>query len=242
MKLRKFNYLDTAFSPMVLYNFNNTINDSSGNGYNLTLGDGTEKYITINGLTGFYFSGTEYLTKTLESAFINFGAITIETIIILPGTTGTALPTGNVIVIFGNNSELATGNQAWSLISANPTGASSGNRLHYFVEHGAGVNISYTSTACFPVGQICHAALSRNSAGTILKFYVNGKLFDTSSILIEADSTTLGNLIVGADVNGGNQLLNGTILFSVKVINSQLTDSQVASEYNKTLGSVYGVI
>jgi len=242
MKLRKFNYLNTSFSPVVLYNFNNTINDSSGNGYHLTLAAGDERYVTINNFTGFYFSGVEYLTKASEDSFINFGAITIEAIIILPGTTGATLPTGNTIIIFGGNTELSSGNQAWGLISANPTGTNSGNRLHYFVEYGNGTNITYTSAANLPVGQICHAALTRDSTGTVIKLYVNGKLFDTSGTLTAPNNTTSGILTVGADVTGNTELLNGTILFSIKVINSQLTDAQIANEYNKTLGSVYGII
>jgi hypothetical protein len=234
MKKRKFNYLTIRYSPMVLYNFNGTLEDFSGDGYNLSLGAGTERYMTIDGFTGFYFSGTEYLSKSFENPFINFGAITIESIILLPETFTT---NAGSIAICGGNTESSSGNQTWGLLSNSTT--VSGTRIQYLAEYGSGTNITFNSTAPFTVGEICHATLTRDSSGTIVKCYINGKLFSTSGVLNAPNGTTTCNLIVGADVSGSNNLLNGTVLFSVKVINSQLTDDQILEEYNYSIGKFW---
>jgi len=224
---RNITYLDNKYSPVALYNFNNTLNDSSGNGYNLTV-SGTEMYAKINNLAGFYFDGATYLTKTHEDALCSLGEITVETLINFTTTTTAS----QYICDNGNNDELETGNVAFSFF------ISSGVGISYFAEHITGVNITYSSSARPPKSSLCYIAITRNIAGTVLKFYINGILKNTSTTLTAPTGGTTGPFIIGARENAATPLTIGTTMLSFKLINSQLTDDQIMEEYMRSIGNI----
>jgi hypothetical protein len=224
------NYLDTTYEPVGLWNFNKVLTDNSGNGFDLTL-SGTAKYAIIPGfnLTGFMFNGSSYLYRpTNDAALTITGELTIETIIYMPLTN--APTTSNLSIIsFGSSGDAEANNYLYKLTGSN------GTKMTIFSELDAGID-NYAETANVFTSQVpLHLVITRNLSGDTIKLYLNGVLTNTLTGLIKPTGGTSSFLYIGAD-SSGYYLSNGTVIFSVKILNKELTQAQILSEYNNSIG------
>lgn len=222
---------DTTFNPIALYQFNGNLNDSSGNSRTLTLSAGTALYTDVAPqLKGFFFNGATKLTQT-NSAFQIAGDITFECIMSLHNTNN-----GGILIASGDSGETQTTNYLYQLNFGG--GGPTGQLLSLFWEFGAGNNVTYTfSDAPFNINEPFHFALVRQSA--VLTMYINGRQVGASSGSLTPPDGAPGTqtLAIGADISN-TAFLIGTVA-SLKVIGRALTQSEVASEFQRTLGNAF---
>jgi hypothetical protein len=82
-------YHDTTHSPIALWQLNGSLADSSGNGHNLSVLAGTERYCELwPDLRGFHFDGVTRLgIGSFVSALGVTGALTLECILLMASRT-----------------------------------------------------------------------------------------------------------------------------------------------------------
>lgn len=221
-------YHDLTHSPVGLWQFNGDMVDVSGNSLGLTVSTGAERYSELgsSGLKGFFFNGATGLKRATHDASLTvYGALTVEMIVSFSSAAAACC------VAFGYTGETEATNTLYSLqqtVLGEP---------YYLSENSTGTDSGYTfSTVGLPVGVPTHLAITRSSNGTVIKCYVNGKLYGTSTALTIPTGGSSSLLYVGVDVDGGTFLPKGSVLSSLKVIASTLTDAQVLAEYQRTLG------
>ena len=220
--------LDTTHAPAGLWLFENNLNDSSGNGFNLT---GAPNYTTVarDNQLGALYAATPWTRPSRDAALAIIGALTVEAVV----TISTAAAGGSICSV-SNGGETEADNTAFWCIASFPTG-----EMAMFWESGVGVNRVVTSPGgVLPVGTPCHLAYTRSAdAVAVVNFYVNGINVGSGSA-IAATGATAANLIlrVASDGGGTNQLGRGSILTSLKIIAAELTPAQIVAEYNRVLG------
>lgn len=231
-------YHTTSFSPVALWQLNGNLNDSSGNGFTLTLeSGGTARYLN-NGpgagdLKGFLFDGvTRLVYNTTGSSLQITGDVTIEMIITLASYSA-----NSVLFSYGGNNTTEATNLLYNLALATTDGVG----LTWSSEHGSAVLDTYTSTlASIPLGVPCHFAVTRTS--DVIQFYLNGQAIGAaSSALTTPTGGTSSVFHLGGEVGTGTNFVpKYSSIASVKVIASALSSAQVLSEYQATLGQYYG--
>jgi hypothetical protein len=228
---RNISYLDTTYNPIALWNFNGVMTDSSGDGYDLSIGSGTEAYTMIRNLKGFYFNGSTYLSRAYTAALSPIGAMSFEMLINFGISTSIQGICAN-----GNNDSSESGNSTFTLQTG--PGASSFVTITYQHEYGSGTSVAYNFIANPTKFDLCHLAVTRSSDGTIVKIYYNGALIETSSALIAPTGGTTGAFRIGTRQNASAMFVPGTVLLSCKFLNKQLTDQQILNEYTRSIGNV----
>ena len=198
--------------------------DSSGNGYDLTLEAGIERYSDLwPGVSGALFNGgvTKFYRSSAEAALRILGDMTIEffymSLINYPsgyvcyhGTSGESLPTNYLYSVSYESGNAST---------------------QWLQEYGAGSDSLYQFTEELPPPRsLIHVAATRRS--DVIRLYHNGRLVGTSSALTTPEDGSSGRLRVGEGVNG--------IVSSLKILNVGLTDEEIVEEYNSTFGPVFG--
>jgi len=225
-------YHDTTHSPVALYQLNESLTDTSGNGLtSFSVGTGTERYASIlPGLKGALFDGSTYLyVNALESSLQITGDMTIEMIV----SVGKLVVAASSLLNIAGVGETEVTN-AMATISLR---AFDSNALDWIHESGAGVNQTYNTNIGMPFGRPVHLAAIRSSND--ITFYLNGERFEAgSSGLSAATGGTDAKLYLGS-LSDGNQKFTGAIS-SLKILNSALTPAQIRAEYNRTLGKVFG--
>ena len=224
--------LGLEHSPVGLWLFDGNLNDSSGNGFNLS---GTTSYVTnLNGPTipqSAVYGGNNaaILSRPSRDATLAItGAITIE-------AYGVFSPIGTQhIVSLGSpdSPDDEPHNIAYSL-------AITTNTIAVLWETGAGTNITCTSDVyTIPNGVPCHIVFTRSASNpATAKFYVNSINCGIKSGTAATGCTDPNcRLRIGANHIGASTLIFGTKLFSIKIIAAELTQEEVTAEYNKTLG------
>lgn len=224
---------DTRYNPVGLYNFEGNLNDSSGNGRNLSLAQGTIKYTQIYpGLNGFWFDGATRLTNA-SSAFQIAGDITVMILVWINDYTTNSM---NYVICNGNGDILST-NYLYAMFTDNVSGY-----LDFFWEHGAGINDGYIldtapNSYSLPRKALTHYAISRQS--NVIRFYINGKQVGADSpVQIAPDGGTASNLAIGManPTVTNNAPCTNVWIGSVKIVASALSASQIAAEYNYIMG------
>jgi hypothetical protein len=223
--------LGLEHSPAGLWNFEGNLNDSSGNGFYLS-GTPLGYSIQANDFQyGVIFGGSEFSRPSRDAALAITGAITIEIVgIFMP-------PEYGVLEFFcsmGDSSETEASNTPfyWYFESS--------LQMTFLWEYGAGQNASVTSDLdVIPVGIPCFIACTRSSGNpATVNLYVNGRSVGSGTGPAGTGSTA--NTIrfrVGASNAGGDDIYYGTIMSSFKIIPYELSQEQIVSEYNKTLGN-----
>lgn len=225
---------NTTHNPVGLWQFNGNLNDSSGNGFTLTVETGEISYAQIlPGLVGVNLaplaSTTRLVHSTFQSALAITGDLTIECVLLLTAYTTTL----RWLVSHDNNSDAEADNTLYAvdLMSELPNPG----RLKFFTENGAGIDSSYEILDKPPLGP-CHFAVTR--ASNVIQFYLNGRtLGAASSPLVTPTGGANGRFRVG-----GNPMNSPpAIVSSLKICNTALSAAQIANEYNRTLGTFYGI-
>lgn len=236
----RINYHDTTYSPVGLWQLSGSLIDSGSQVTNLTVGVGTERYSNMGpGLRGFMFDGSTMLVNTasVPTSMVLTGACTLEMLAIVePSTSPQALFTLGGLGIDVNGSE-----NYLLRLTITADGA-----LDYFAEFGSGTNIQFTGEqATIPWNQLCHVAMTRSDSN-VVRFYVNGSLLQTSTALTQVttgSAPSTARVQIGGSNNGSfssvTQACLKTSIASVKLINRQLTDAEIAAEYQRTLGNLY---
>jgi hypothetical protein len=221
------NYFDTTYNPVGLWNFNGVTTDSSGNNFNLTV-SGIEKYSIVPGfnLKGFYLNGSTNLYRTVHDDLLNItGALTIEYIYYVPSY----YPIGGVITAYAASGESEDTNFIYQ-ISVNQFGV-----FNMFTEHDSGANDSADSNVNVITIVPSYAAVTRSDDGKTIKFYSNGQLITEVTDHIKPTGGSSGQLYVGSGIGG--YMPNGSVLFSLKILNQELSASNILEEYNFVMGS-----
>lgn len=231
---------DTTYSPVGLWQFNGNLNDSSGNGFNLTADAGTPLFGQLApGLPGVFLSSTRLKAAASANALRITGDVTVELLAMLLADNTGAMPTSAPLVSFtgGQDDTTSTLNYLYQL-AFDP-----GRLLYWFHEHGTGVNDTYqlTSLALPPLRQLFHLAATRTA--NVVQFYVNGRAFGPpSSALTAPTDASLSQLWVGGQGGTIPTLAPDCALASLKIVAGALTAAQVKAEFNRTAGKFYGYV
>jgi len=231
---KNINYFDLTHSPVALYNFNDVLTDSSGNGLDLALTTGATLFTKQNGITGLKLKGgVQYWSRPSNDPVLTIlGALTVEMLIMIP-----IISSEFWIVQMGSNTSAPAGNNSFSIRMI-----STGN-IGYFADTGAsGTDVVYTSNISLATYQLTYLAMTRNSAGTVVKFYINGELKATSGTLNAPTGGTNSFLRIGTNKAATTSTPNGGFLPSLKILNKELDDNQIKLEYYKTIGNSFGEV
>ena len=237
---------DTAFSPVGLWQFNQSLVDGSGNGFTLTVDAGTESYVLMEQrLWGIRLDNCR-LTHAFDPLLHQLGDMTIGMFLMWETQPG-----GYTIITFsgGESDASSTLNYNYT-IALSPNGIVSPitDRVpSWFSEHGVGVNDIYTVATATgkplllpPPGVLFHLMVTRTS--NVIQFYVDGVPFGPASgVLTATDDGSASMLWFGGIAGTGPaRLQTGTVCSSAVIIPSALTADQVKAYYNRTLGPFKG--
>ena len=216
------------YNPVGLWQLNGTLNDTSGNGFNLTVEAGNIHYGQIlPGIRGALLVSARLVYNTFTSTLAIAGDITIESLIYLPAY----LVSLRDLVSHENAGETSADNSQYGIDMISGTG-----NVGFFSETGAGIDTYYALTERPPLNPF-HFAATRIS--NVIQFYQNGKPWGSpSSTLATPTGGSSGRFRVGLSASNGPE----GVVASLKVIASGLTSTQVATEYNRTLGGLYGYV
>lgn len=225
-------YHDTTHSPAGLWQFNETLNDTSGNGQTLTVETGAVTYGEIfPGVQGVILDGsTALLYNTAADATLGTtGDMTVEMLLVLSAYT-----TSKTLVSYNGTTGSSNTNSRFSIDILNNIGG-----MTWAQEISTNVQSRTSDITTRPtLNQLCHFAMTRRS--NVIRTYIDGVLVDTSATLSTPTGGSSSRFRVGSV--SGRGLAPLCAMASLKVITSGLTDSQVAAEYNRTLGRFYGEI
>lgn len=219
-----------AYDPVGLWQFNETLNDTSGNGFNLTVEVGTERYTDIYpGVRGVQLIGNKLIYNTFTSTLAITGDVTLEAVLYLA-----TYASANTVLITSHGDAGETQAANYMYFYALNTDSS----LSMISENGAGTNATHTITDGPGLG-LCHMAVTR--ASNVIQFYLNGRAYGSpSSTLTTPDGGTTGRFRVGGP--DANIFGPEGAMASLKVCNIALSAAQVAAEYNLTVGPVLGFV
>jgi hypothetical protein len=222
------------------------LNDSSGNGFNLTIAAGTERYGGIGyGLQGFVFDGATFLHhNTNETALNIVGDITIEALVSV--ITQPSGPGAAAVCTYGQAGETgANDNYYWSMFAGNAAVGGKSNMAGVTTttmlwEHSAGTNVQLDGDILTPLNEVHHWSWVRT--GTSAKQYIDGFLQKTFTGLT---LPTLGGAPTQVFTIGGGE---GSVFFftgiiaSVKISNVARTEPYLRRDAIRCLGIGPGVI
>ncbi len=220
---------DTTFSPVALWQLNETLSDTSGNGFDLAITGGpTTQYADIwPSVRGLYLlSGATLAHTTTTPAGLQIsGDVTIECMVDFT-LRNVSKP------FFGCDGSVAssTNNRLYG-VEFDSSGFPKWTQQHGTQDSSGG---SFTCTDMFPP-KLCHFAVTRIS--NVVQFYCNGLPLGSPSGSLTAPtggSASVFHLGQGATAAGEG------IVRSMKVIASGLSAAQVKAEYNRCLGNVFG--
>jgi len=236
-------YHDTTYGPIGLWSLSGTLNDSGSLVQNMVTNGGTARYTSMApGLRGVMLDGSTILGLTASLPFsaitVMTGALTWEGMLIVePPSAASTIWTCSGLSGDNNGSE----NELFGInINGNGTILTSW-------ETNVGVNQGpTTTTVVVPFNRLFHLAVSRDASG-ICKTYIDGALMEVSTTNTMPNTGTVAassaRFNLGAFPQGTfGGILQGTsnvAIASVKVVPRVLTDGEVASDYQRTLGSLY---
>ena len=217
-------YLDTTHSPVALYDVDGDLVDGSGNALDLTWAAGTEIYgpgPVTDGLALFFQNSRA--SHAFDALYQILTDLTLEALV-FPGIVHSA---DGYVMQFGGNGETEALNILWSMI------LTTGNRVKFLQESGAGTNQEATFDVSIPLGQWSHVALTRDNAGTDLNLYVNGILRGNAT-LGAAPTGGGSSILTMGQFAAANQPYTGMVS-SAKIIAAELNAAQILAEAHRAL-------
>lgn len=226
------NYHDLTHNPVGLWQLNGSLADSSGNGFTLTVENGTIRYgYLASGVRGALLLTSNLIYNSFTSTLAIAGNVTVEALIYLAAYSASQ----KYLVTHANNGETSADNCLYGVDMLFTNG-----RIGYFAEAGTGTDITYVPTIATterPPLSPFHFAMTRIS--NVVQFYINGRPWGAaSSTLTTPDGGGSGRFRIGGPGNVGGP---EGVTASVKLVASGLTAAQIAAEYNRTLGGFYGI-
>lgn len=220
--------------PVGLWQLNGNLLDSSGNGLTLSVSTGTARYSQfLPGIVGLAFDGATELNRASSDASLQItGDLTVELLAFLSFPTGTSLGS---LLAFDGNAGTEVANTLYGLRLADSTTYMGVRSAH---ENGVATPVTYDLADSFPYRSPCHIAqVRRNNQYSV--FFNGRQIGATSGTLSAPTGGTTSTLRIGG-LFGGNFMTG--ILASVAVYNKALTSSEIMSDYNLTLGPVFGIL
>lgn len=219
---------------MGLWQFDGNLNDSSGNGFNLTVEFGSAIYAEVYpGIRGIYFSGTsdQLIYNTYTALLHILGDLTIECLIRQVAYSNSL----RTIVTHGDDSgsDIYTSNKAYEF----GMGASGPYVIRLVSESGTtATDNMYSMQKALSLGVLHHLAVTRTS--NVVQFYLDGVAWGSaSSTLTAPNGGESGRFRVGNSTTSSPP--PPSVLSSLKVIRRALTAAEIKSEYASTLGPQY---
>lgn len=222
---------DLTYSPAGLWQLQGNYSDISGNNLTLTP-DPTQGGLWTTlapGIQAAAMVGTGLMAyrESNDAVLEITGAVTVEFLAHIPGKqTYLIIP-----VYFSGPTDSEEDNDLYAFRWE--PGFS--GHLGYFCEHGSGINYSFSdATYKIPIGRVFHCAMTRDSAGTTVKMYIDGNLVansDGASTKPTGGTAGFLKLMYSANVSTGNPAIA-----SVKIIASELSGSQILAEAKRCLG------
>lgn len=217
--------LGLEYSPAGLWLFENNLNDSSGNGLNLT---GTVSYTSVkDGHVCARLGGSLSMATSSPTLAIT-GALTVECVVLAN--------TSPIFTLFsyGSSGDTEPANICYMVrILSSPSLG-----INLLWEYGAGTDVGLSAGInTMPFGWFTHLAVTRSATNpATTSIYVNGIAVATGS----ATACTGGNSTSSRFRIGANDLnsltATASIFSSFKIIAAELTPAQVVAEYNRVLG------
>lgn len=220
-------------SPVGLWNFYENLNDSSGNGFNLTVQAGTANYVSaLPGLGGVLLDGSTCLYHNVASTALAItGNMTLLAIVSLDVNAAGDARFVSYSTALGGTSDT---NTLYSL------GLATANRWSYRYLHHAGSNSSnaYNPTA-WGTDQHNVVLVGFTRSANVIQPMRNAGVFGAASSALSAPTGGLNSrLRIGAATDAGGRIVG--VVGGVKIVPSALTADQWKAEYNRTLGPVLG--
>jgi hypothetical protein len=224
---RKVRPHDLTHNPIGLWQFNETLNDTSGNGFHFALNAGNLRYTEIApGLRALSVStANKFNFATLGTALQRTGDITIEMLLLLYGYPAGLAP----IITYQASGETQATNTLYEV-------AINIDQLRWFSESGAGVDATFSIDRLPPLGTVCHLAVRRQA--NIIQAFINGAPLGGSSALTAPDGGTSASLWIGAP----GSFPPAMAMASMKIVPLGLSETQIAAESNRTVGPALGVV
>lgn len=238
----KARYHTTAYDPIVLFQGDNAPGasaiDVSGNGFDAPLAAGSSDRIIIlpgddGPLKGFYFDAASYFEIPNPASDANvalrlLGDMTIEWIGYFSSPIGAATravcgmgstPPSNCLYRPGMGSDQILFS-FWKLVAGTNVFSITGLTAQLWVPH--------------------HYAVVRSAGGTTETWWQDGQQIAQQTGLTPPDGGTTATFKLGAGHLGDVPMLGA--IASFKLVGHALTDNEVRSEYNYTLGNLYGLV
>lgn len=214
-----------------LYQFAGNLNDSSGNGRNLTAaGTGTHGFTRWRGKSGVILDGARWFSVA-STGFTSTTDLTIEMMVRLAwkGSYG-------AIVICQDSTPSAPGSRA-QYSFAGGYSSSSFNASWYFHQTSAPATIAW-QPAFLQSGSVHAITLTRDSAGTGLSLYVDGVLHDSTTVATAPGGTAPDTLFIGGQpYSSGNYEWEGE-LYSIAIHTGiEMGAAEVLTRHEVALGS-----
>ncbi len=238
-------YFDTTHSPIGLWNFDDTLADTSGNGNNLTLAAGNGGFAdVVPGKRGlFVWVGARYATAAAVPLFQLTGDFTAQAIV---QQDTNPITTDQTIVTYNGPGETQPDNTLYQF-NLQATGAFNNTRnLSFVSESGAGVNATYSSSGTTAslgcIHNILKVDMRRQS--NVIQFFVNGRPFGNPSAALTTPNGGNGantRLVVGTNGPTGTAA-DQILIFGLKLVSQALTNAELLAEYNRTMGPAFGTI
>lgn len=245
--LSNLQYFDTTHAPVGLWNFDNTLADTSGNGNNLVLAAGNPGFSdVVPGKKGlFVWVGSRYATPAAVPLLQLTGDYTMEVIL---QQDGNPITNNAVIATYrGITSGLEADNILYQF-RVDATGAFTTTRnVASVTQSGAAVAATYTSAGTSDslgcIHNIVFLAIRRQS--NVMQFFLNGLPFGNPSGVLATPTGGNGvntRFVVGANGPSAVAVEVAVLIFGLKLINRALTDEEVKAEYNRTMGPAFGAL
>lgn len=223
---------DLTHSPAGLWQLDGLLKDESGNGFDLVVATGTERYSVgaVPERKSGYFDSTVLDRATHDASLLILGDVTLE-VLVYPTTNDSGL--FRDILDFCGPSEVLADNCPWYIGLSG-----SNNSPRWFHEYSPAADETFIwSAVSIPTFQWTHLAMVRDDSAKTVTLYVNGLpdpvVFNYAN---SAAGGTTSVLQIGGWGFTGVQLFEG-LLNSCKVIPSALTAVQVLAESERSLAA-----
>ncbi|MES2384544.1 MAG: alkaline phosphatase D family protein [Pseudomonadota bacterium] len=212
------NNFDITHSPVALYRFDRTVEDYSGNGFDLI---GTPIYREVEPQVFELAPGSDVRRASFDASLALTGDVTVQVLARMYAT-----PSAHAFASFTASGESLATNTLWQF---GPQTAGQFRWLQEFGASGTDATALSSGLEALPApGVLFHAAAVRSA--NVIRFYLNGRLYGTASAALTAaagGTSAVLRVMLGATSFG---------LQGLKVVASALTAAEIADEYDRTIG------